>query len=100
MELIVRIKKRLHQFTLNADIETKSSIALLGASGSGKSMTLKCIAGIEKPDSGVIILNGRTLYDSEKGIDLPPQKRKIGYLFQNYALFPNMTVRQNIEVAA
>ena len=100
MELTVRIKKRLHRFTLNADIETKSSIALLGASGSGKSMTLKCIAGIEKPDSGVIILNGRTLYDSEKGIDLPPQKRKIGYLFQNYALFPNMTVRQNIEVAA
>ena len=78
MELTVRIKKRLHRFTLNADIETKSSIALLGASGSGKSMTLKCIAGIEKPDSGVIILNGRTLYDSEKGIDLPPQKRKIG----------------------
>lgn len=99
MELIVRIKKRLHRFILNADIETKSSIALLGASGSGKSMTLKCIAGIEKPDSGIIILNGRTLYNSEEGIDLPPQKRKIGYLFQNYALFPNMTVRQNIEVA-
>ena len=87
MELIVRIKKRLHQFTLNADIETKSSIALLGASGSGKSMTLKCIAGIEKPDSGVIILNGRTLYDSEKGIDLPPQKRKIGYSKDSFNIF-------------
>ena len=76
MELIVRIKKRLHQFTLNADIETKSSIALLGASGSGKSMTLKCIAGIEKPDSGVIILNGRTLYDSEKELIYLRKKEK------------------------
>ena len=99
MELIVKIKKKLHQFTLDADIETSSSIALLGASGSGKSMTLKCIAGIEKPDRGVIILNGRTLFDSEKKINLPPQKRNVGYLFQNYALFPNMTVRQNIEIS-
>ena len=71
MELTVRIKKRLHRFTLNADIETKSSIALLGASGSGKSMTLKCIAGIEKPDSGVIILNGRTFTSAKKKNRLP-----------------------------
>ncbi|WP_278510766.1 ATP-binding cassette domain-containing protein, partial [Bacteroides nordii] len=63
-------------------------------------MTLKCIAGIEKPDEGVIILDGRTLYDSKKKINLPPQKRNVGYLFQNYALFPNMTVRENIAVAA
>ncbi len=59
-------------------------------------MTLKCIAGIEKPDAGHIELDGRVLFDSEKGIHLPPQKRLVGYLFQNYALFPNMTVRQNI----
>ena len=59
-------------------------------------MTLKCIAGIERPDSGHIELDGVTLFDSEKRINLPPQKRHVGYLFQNYALFPNMTVRQNI----
>ncbi len=71
-------------------------LALLGASGCGKSMTLKCIAGIEKPDKGHIILNGRVLFDSEKHINISPQERRIGYLFQQYALFPNMTVRQNI----
>ena len=100
MPLIVNIRKKLHQFTLKADFEIDSSLALLGASGSGKSMTLKCIAGIEKPDEGVIILDGRTLYDSKKKINLPPQRRNVGYLFQNYALFPNMTVRENIAVAA
>lgn len=72
-------------------------MALLGASGCGKSVTLKCIAGIMTPDRGHIILDGETLFDSEKHIDLPPQKRRIGYLFQQYALFPNMTVLQNIR---
>lgn len=67
-------------------------MALLGASGCGKSVTLKCIAGIMTPDRGHIILDGETLFDSEKHIDLPPQKRRVGYLFQQYALFPNMTV--------
>lgn len=99
MELIVKIKKRLHQFNLEAHFKTDSPLALLGASGSGKSMTLKCIAGIEKPDEGIIVLNGRTLFDSEKGINLTPQKRNVGYLFQNYALFSNMTVRENISVS-
>ncbi len=99
MELKVKIKKRLHQFTLDADFETDSPMALLGASGSGKSMTLKCIAGIEKPDEGIIVLNGKILFDSDKKISLVPQKRNVGYLFQNYALFSNMTVRQNIAVA-
>ena len=61
-------------------------------------MTLKCIAGIEKPDSGRIVLNGRVLFDSEKKINLPVQKRNVGYLFQNYALFPTMTVEQNLMV--
>ena len=72
-------------------------MALLGASGCGKSVTLKCIAGIMTPDRGHIILDGETLFDSEKHINLPPQKRRIGYLFQQYALFPNMTVLQNIR---
>lgn len=62
-------------------------------------MTLKCIAGIETPDEGHIELNGRVLYDSDQKINLKPQKRKVGYLFQNYALFPNMTVEQNITCA-
>lgn len=72
-------------------------MALLGASGCGKSVTLKCIAGIMTPDRGHIILDGETLFDSEKHIDLPPQKRRVGYLFRQYALFPNMTVLQNIR---
>jgi molybdate transport system ATP-binding protein len=68
----------------------------LGASGSGKSMTLMGIAGIVKPDSGRIILNGKTLFDTKRRINLTPQQRRVGYLFQNYALFPHMTVGQNI----
>ena len=97
MALFVDIEKRLGAFHLKVKFEAGNEVlALLGASGCGKSMTLKCIAGIEKPDKGKIALDGRTLFDSEKKIDLPPQKRKVGYLFQQYALFPNMTVRQNI----
>lgn len=97
MSLSVEIEKRLGAFRLTARFETDGGIlGLLGASGCGKSMTLKCIAGIERPDRGRIILDGETLFDSDKKIDLPPQKRKVGYLFQSYALFPNMTVRQNI----
>lgn len=72
-------------------------MALLGASGCGKSVTLKCIAGIMTPDREHIILDGETLFDSEKHINLPPQKRRVGYLFRQYALFPNMTVLQNIR---
>jgi len=101
MDLRVSIKKKLRDFTLDVDFRVKDEIfALLGASGCGKSMTLKCIAGIETPDFGKIILNGRTLFDSENKINLPPQARRAGYLFQNYALFPNMTVAQNITFAA
>ncbi len=97
MELFVDIKRRLPGFQLNIKFTAgRQAIGLLGASGAGKTMTLRCIAGIERPDSGRIVLNGQVLYDSEKGIDLPPQKRNIGLLFQNYALFPNMTVEKNI----
>lgn len=96
--LYVDIEKKLDSFTLKASFKVDGEVtALFGPSGAGKSMTLKCIAGIEKPDSGVIQLNGRTLFDSSQHIDLPPQKRKVGYLFQEYALFPNMTVNGNIE---
>ncbi len=98
MHLAVKIKKQLGNFCLQTDFtcEEDCVLGILGASGCGKSMTLKCIAGIEKPDSGHIELDGVVLFDSEKKINLPPQKRHVGYLFQNYALFPNMTVRQNI----
>jgi len=97
MSLSVDISKKLGKFKLDVKFEANEGVlGLLGASGCGKSMTLKCIAGIEKPDSGEIILDGVTLFDSERKINLPPQKRKIGYLFQNFALFPNMNIRQNI----
>lgn len=97
MSLQVRIKKKLSNFTLDVDFETTDGVfAILGASGCGKSMTLKCIAGIETPDEGRIVLNGRILFDSAKRINLVPQKRKVGYMFQDYALFPNMTVEQNV----
>ena len=101
MDLRVSIKKKLRDFTLDVDFEVQRGVfALLGESGSGKSITLKCIAGIETPDAGFISLNGRTLFDSRNNINLPPQARRAGYLFQNYALFPNMTVAQNITFAA
>ena len=101
MSIFVDIEKRLGSFHLRVKFEAKNEVlALLGASGCGKSMTLKCIAGIEKPDRGKIIVDGVTLFDSEKKINLTPQKRRVGLLFQNYALFPNMTVRQNILAGA
>lgn len=97
MSLYVDIEKQLGSFHLWVQLETENEItALLGASGCGKSMTLKCIAGIVTPDRGRIVLNERVLFDSEKKVNLTPQQRKLGYLFQNYALFPNMTVEKNI----
>ncbi|MFA6850979.1 MAG: sulfate/molybdate ABC transporter ATP-binding protein [Selenomonadaceae bacterium] len=97
MRLNVDIKKKLMNFELQAAFHTEGEVlALLGASGCGKSMTLKCIAGIETPDSGIIELDGQVLFDSSRKLNLPPQQRKVGYLFQNYALFPNMTVAENI----
>lgn len=97
MSVYVDIEKRLGDFKLKAKFEAGNEVlALLGASGCGKSMTLKCIAGIEKPDRGIIKVDDVTLFDSEKHINLSPQKRHTGLMFQNYALFPNMTVRQNI----
>lgn len=97
MSLIVDIHKKLGDFCLDVAFESEGGVCgLLGASGSGKSMTLMCIAGIVKPDSGKIVLNDRILFDSKSRINLSPQERHIGYLFQNYALFPNMNVYQNI----
>lgn len=99
MSLIIDIEKDFGSFSLKVNIEQESGVlGFLGESGCGKSMTLKCIAGIINPDKGKIILNGRVFFDSEKKINIPPQERKVGYLFQNYALFPHMTVKENIEI--
>jgi molybdate transport system ATP-binding protein len=95
--LTVVIQKKLGAFSLSVSFNAAEGVTgILGASGCGKSMTLRCIAGIEKPDHGRITLDGAVLFDSEQGINLKPQERKVGYLFQNYALFPNMTVEKNI----
>lgn len=97
--IYVDIEKKFGKFILKTKFQFDNEImGLLGASGSGKSLTLKCIAGIEKPDKGRIILNDRVLFDSEKKINISPKDRKIGYLFQDYALFPNMNVYENIKV--
>lgn len=97
MRLSADIHKRIGSFELNVQIKSDASrIGILGASGSGKSMTLRSIAGIEDIDSGRIEAGGKLLYDSASGISLRPQKRRVGYMFQNYALFPTMTVMQNV----
>ena len=97
MGLYVNIAKRLNQFNLQVEFNLENGLTgLMGTSGSGKSMTLKCIAGIELPDNGKIVLDGKVLSDSEVKVNLPPQKRNVGYLFQSYALFPNMNVVENI----
>ncbi|QKD82567.1 sulfate/molybdate ABC transporter ATP-binding protein [Thermoleptolyngbya sichuanensis A183] len=97
MSLLVDIQKRLPSYTLNVAFSAeREPLGILGGSGSGKSMTLRCIAGIETPTSGTIVLNNRILYDSRKGINLPSRDRRVGFLFQNYALFPHLTVAQNI----
>ncbi|MGF1491410.1 MAG: molybdate ABC transporter permease subunit [Microcoleaceae cyanobacterium] len=97
IRLIVDIQKQLPEFSLNVSFRTNGKpLGFLGASGAGKSFILRCIAGLETPDRGRITLNGRTLYDSERGINLPSCGRKIGYLFQNYALFPHLTVAEKI----
>lgn len=98
MSLYVDITLHYDNFHLDIQFETAEQeiLGLLGASGSGKSLTLQCIAGVIKPDAGRIVYKDRVLFDSKKRIHLPPQQRRIGYLFQNYALFPHMTVKQNI----
>lgn len=101
MALYVDIEKKCGDFTLKVKFCVEHEVfAILGASGCGKSLTLKCIAGIETPDRGLIRLDDKVFFDSDRKIDLPPRKRRTGYLFQDYALFPNMTVFQNIMCGA
>lgn len=98
MSLLVQIKKTLPQFNLDVSFETDiGTLGVLGRSGSGKSMTLRCIAGLETPATGRIVLNDRVLFDSAKGVNLPARQRGVGFLFQNYALFPHLNVVENIR---
>jgi molybdate transport system ATP-binding protein len=95
--LEVKIKRALDGFNLDVEFSVnKEILSILGPSGSGKTMTLLCVAGIIRPDEGYIKLNGRVLFDSDKGICLSAQTRRIGFVFQNYALFPHLTVSENI----
>lgn len=84
---------------VNKEIENGDFLTLFGKSGSGKTTLLRIIAGLETPQSGTIVVDGVVWFESEKKINLPPQKRNVGFVFQDYALFPNMSVRQNLEFA-
>lgn len=101
----VSVAKKLHgqngefEFCADLSIDFVGLVSIFGPSGSGKSTLLRMIAGLEKPDSGTIEINGDIWFDGQKGINLPPQKRKIGFVFQEYSLFPNMTVIENIMFA-
>ncbi|MGB3519623.1 MAG: molybdate ABC transporter permease subunit [Elainellaceae cyanobacterium] len=95
--LSVAIEKQVPGFHLKVHVHAKAEpLGILGASGSGKSITLRCIAGLETPSQGRIVLNNRVLFDSEQGINVPSRDRRVGLVFQNYALFPHLTVAQNI----
>jgi molybdate transport system ATP-binding protein len=91
------ITKRLPGFALDVGWEADEPVvALFGPSGAGKTLTLHCLSGLVRPDRGRIVLNGRVFFDSDAGVDLPPQARRLGYVFQGYALFPHLRVGENI----
>jgi molybdate transport system ATP-binding protein len=95
--LEVSIRKSLPGFTLDVEWSAGGGVAaLFGPSGAGKTLTLQCLAGLVRPDAGRIVVDGRVLFDSAAGIDVPPQRRHVGYVFQGYALFPHLTVRDNV----
>lgn len=100
MAIEVRIHREFDDFKLDVQFQSESRrIGILGASGCGKSLTLKSIAGIERPETGKIESAGKVFFDTAKKIWMPPQERNVGYLFQNYALFPTITVEKNIGIA-
>lgn len=101
MEIRVSIRKKLvsrgRSFTLETSFGSEEKFVILfGPSGSGKTLTVKAIAGLEKPDSGRIVVGDRVLFDSENNINIPARHRDIGYVFQDYALFPHLTVAENV----
>ncbi|MFZ5573442.1 MAG: sulfate/molybdate ABC transporter ATP-binding protein [Thermodesulfobacteriota bacterium] len=101
MGLQVALQKKVNGFTLDIRWRIENELAVLfGFSGAGKSMTLQLIAGLMKPDKGRVALDGVFYFDDSSGVDLPPQKRPFGYVFQDLALFPHMTVLENIRYGA
>ena len=104
MRLALDVRKTLRSgkrtFQLDVQLQSDSGrVVIVGPSGSGKSLTLKAIAGLLRPDAGHVRINGRTLFDAAAHVDLPPRQREVAYLFQDYALFPHLTVRQNVAFA-
>lgn len=98
MSLEVSMRKSFGDFRLDVQLTAgDETLGLLGASGCGKSLTMRCVAGIERPDEGRIVVNDRVFFDSQTGVSLTPQERKTALLFQNYLLFPNLTVERNVE---
>ena len=97
LQIQIQIQKQLRDFSLEVNLETSAGMTVLfGRSGAGKSLTLACMAGLSTPDAGRIVVNGRTFYDSHTGINLPSQQRRVGYVTQDYLLFPHLTVAQNV----
>lgn len=102
MSLKVRICKKLKYFTLDIDFTCPDErmLVLIGPSGGGKTTIVRAIAGLERPDTGRIVYRGETWFDAERRIDLPPQKRRLGYVFQEYTLFPHLSLYENAVFAA
>ena len=97
MNTYFNITKKLDHFSINIEYEFEKGVLVIqGESGAGKTTILNCISGLQTPESGSIVLGDTHVFDKSKGINIPTRMRNVGYLFQNYALFPNMTVQQNI----
>lgn len=97
MRIELRVAKQLGELTLDVDLATDAPIAALFApSGAGKTTLLNAVAGLLRPDAGRIAVAGATLFDAATGVDLPPEARRVGYVFQDRRLFPHLTVRQNL----
>ncbi|MBZ0156417.1 MAG: ATP-binding cassette domain-containing protein [Alphaproteobacteria bacterium] len=97
MGIFLKVRKKVNGFLLDAEWEMENELAVLfGYSGAGKSLTLQAIAGLMEPDEGLVRMRGVVVFDSSRGINVPPHRRNIGYVFQDCALFPHMTVRANI----
>ena len=102
MKWSVAIRRKMSDATHTFDLDVSFSSAakrlvLLGPSGAGKTLTLKAIAGLLRPDAGTIAFDGETLFDGAHAVDVPSRERRLGYVFQEYALFPHLTVRQNVS---
>ncbi len=95
--LDITIRHQLKEFELNLSLRAgRELLALFGPSGSGKSMTLQAVAGLVRPDFGRISIDGTVVFDSRTGLNLPPQQRRVGYVTQDYTLFPHLSVAENI----